>query len=149
MSRVITITKGIQMGSTIGAFMYAYYIAFKDSGYAYSFQATEEGISYAAQAWKEGGYEIKWMKIEKGEKVSDQSKPDIPDRKDYRFKLTYGHNNHTMEYGFDDADNAPDAFKKLAMRVGLQPGDKVEFISERKLGQPVEEPKYVADSDTY
>jgi len=61
----IIIKKGIKMGATIGAFMYAYYIDF-GTGYSYTFEATEEGIGQAASIWEQAGYEIEWKEIERG-----------------------------------------------------------------------------------
>jgi hypothetical protein len=57
----ITITRGVSdVGSTLGAALHSFYIAFKEEGYAYTFHATEEGITKAAKCWNDGGYIIEW-----------------------------------------------------------------------------------------
>jgi hypothetical protein len=56
--KVITVKKGSQMGATIGAFMYAYYISFSVDGYSYTFQGTEEGMGTMLGILQACGHEV-------------------------------------------------------------------------------------------
>lgn len=68
MEKQVIIRKGIQMGATIGAFMYAYYVNFKgnsnaSSNYFYTVEATEEGMGAIVAGLKEAGYTPVYQKV--------------------------------------------------------------------------------------
>jgi hypothetical protein len=59
---VIKIKKTEFRESTIGAWLYTYYITFPTNPtWSYTIKATDEGIGYIVSIWKEAGYVIEWI----------------------------------------------------------------------------------------